>query len=51
MSEFRQKLGTDRNHAPLHPVTDELLAHRRADREDAARLDVVADSLWGDRDL
>ena len=32
---------------PLQPVTDEHLIHRTANREDGARLDVAADSFWG----
>ena len=31
----------------LQPVTGEQLTHRIANREDGARLDVVAESFWG----
>ena len=31
----------------LQPVTEELLSHRTANREDGARLDIVAEDFWG----
>ncbi len=31
----------------LQPVTGEQLEHRTANREDGARLDIVAQSFWG----
>ncbi len=31
----------------LQPVTEEQLTHRTANREDGARLDIVAESFWG----
>ena len=31
----------------LQPITDERLVHRTANRQDGARLDVAADSFWG----
>ena len=31
----------------LQPVTGEQLLHRTANREDGARLDIVAESFWG----
>ena len=31
----------------LQPVTDERLTHRTANREDGARLDIVAERFWG----
>ena len=31
----------------LQPVTDERLFHRTANREDGARLDIVAEDFWG----
>ena len=35
---------------PLHPITDEHLIHRTANRQDGARLDVAAERFWaGDR--
>ena len=31
----------------LQPVTEELLSHQTANREDGARLDIVAEDFWG----
>ena len=33
----------------LQPITLETLKHKTANREDGARLDVVAENFWGDR--
>ena len=35
------------NEPYLQPVTDERLFHRTANREDGARLDIVAEDFWG----
>ena len=32
---------------PLQPLEDEQLRHRTANREDGARLDIVAENFWG----
>ena len=44
LSEVCQNVGTE---PQLQPVTGEQLTHRTANREDGARLDVVAESFWG----
>ena len=44
MSEVCHAVGTE---PCLQPVTGELLTHRTANREDGARLDIVAQSFWG----
>ena len=44
MSEVCHSVGTEPN---LQPVTEEQLTHRTANREDGARLDIVAESFWG----
>ena len=44
MSEVCHNVGTE---PILQPITNECLVHRTANREDGARLDVAADSFWG----
>ena len=44
LSEICHSVGTEPN---LQPVTEEQLTHRTANREDGARLDIVAESFWG----
>ena len=44
MSEVCHNVGIE---PPLQPITDEHLVHRTANRQDNARLDVAADSFWG----
>ena len=44
LSEVCHSVGTEPN---LQPVTEEQLTHRTANREDGARLDIVAESFWG----
>ena len=44
LSEVCHNLGTE---PQLQPVTGEQLTHRTANQEDGARLDVVAESFWG----
>ena len=44
MSEVCHAVGTE---PCLQPVTGELLTHRTANREEGARLDIVAQSFWG----
>ena len=44
MSEVCHGVGTE---PELQPVTDEQLSHRSANRNDGARLDVVAENFWG----
>ena len=44
LSEVCHNVGTE---PCLQPVTGEQLRHRTANREDGARLDVVAESFWG----
>ena len=44
MSKVCHNVGTE---PPLQPITDELLIHHTANQEDGARLDVAADSFWG----
>ena len=44
LSEICHSVGTEPN---LQPVTEEQLTHRSANREDGARLDIVAESFWG----
>ena len=44
MSEVCHVVGKEPN---LQPVTEERLTHRTANREDGARLDIVAESFWG----
>ena len=44
MSEVCHAVGTE---PCLQPVTGEQLTHRTANREEGARLDIVAQSFWG----
>lgn len=44
LSEICHSVGTEPN---LQSVTEEQLTHRTANREDGARLDIVAESFWG----
>ena len=44
LSEVCHNVGTEPS---LQPITDEHLIHRTANRDDGARLDVAADSFWG----
>ena len=44
LSEVCHNVGTEPS---LQPVTGEQLLHRTANREDGARLDIVAESFWG----
>ena len=44
MCEVCHGVGTEPS---LLPVTEELLTHRSANREDGARLDIVAENFWG----
>ena len=44
MSEVCHGVGKEPS---LQPVTEERLTHRTANREDGARLDIVAESFWG----
>ena len=44
LSEVCHGVGTE---PCLQPVTDEQLMHRTANREDGARLDIVAENFWG----
>ena len=44
LSEVCHNVGTE---PCLQPVTGEQLRHRTANREDGARLDIVAESFWG----
>ena len=44
LSEVCHNVGTEPG---LQPITDEQMTYRTANREDGARLDVVAQSFWG----
>ena len=44
LSEVCHRFGTEPS---LQPVTGEQFEHRTANREDDARLDIVAQSFWG----
>ena len=44
LSEVCHNVGTELG---LQPITDEQMTYRTANREDGARLDVVAQSFWG----
>ena len=44
LSDICHGVGTEPH---LQPVTGEHLTHRTANREDGARLDIVAESFWG----
>ena len=44
MSQVCHNVGTEPS---VQPITGEHLIHRTANREDGARLDVAADSFWG----
>jgi hypothetical protein len=44
MSEVCHNVGAEPS---LQPITNEHLIHRTANKEDGARLDVAADSFWG----
>ena len=44
MSEVCHAVGTE---PCLQPVTEEQLTHRTANREEGARLDIVAQNFWG----
>ena len=44
MSEVCHAMGTE---PCLQPVTEERLTHRTANREEGARLDIVAQNFWG----
>ena len=44
LSEVCHNVGTEPS---VQPITGEHLIHRTANREDGSRLDVAADSFWG----
>ena len=44
LTEVCHGVGTE---PPLQPLSDEPLQHSMANREDGARLDIVADGFWG----
>lgn len=46
LTEVCHGVGTE---SPLQPLSDEPLHHRTANREDGARLDIVAAGFWGGR--